>query len=361
MPVGWDILLRHLSHHSYLSCAPGPGALPTLGPLGRLLLRNLTVLWRRDVELGLNVPVVPAVLSSRRMGDPAQSLTDSLAALHAAQGSLHLTLPFGVTLERPGAGPLTPPEQLEATPPPADAPPTAGGQLSLVLAVPPPDGADWHQTLQRRRRIWWRDLADDPGNYSLAQSSPDDAQVLFDGRLPVERLRSHGPQAIEGAGGTQEAHVFSCELCLQSALYSVCGDALDAGALRLQERLAPYRRAVPSRHDWPEELRALALHISNQLRSSGVSVFPLPEEMPAEGEEDQSNSEEAQRDGERTNASSTVEEPWLAAPLRSSDGAGVPLTVLLSERTLQDGVCRLRSRDTSLSHQVHVSQITDGG
>ena len=54
-----------------------------------------------------------------------------------------------------------------------------------------------------------------------------------------------------------------------------------------------------------------------------------------------------------------VEKPWLAASLYRTDGAGVPRTVLLSERTLRDGVCGLRSRDTTLNHQVHVSQLTE--
>ena len=63
-----------------------------------------------------------------------------------------------------------------------------------------------------------------------------------------------------------QAHLLSCQLSLQAALYAVCGDALDGAALRLQQRLAPFRRAVPSRHDWPEELRALAVHVTNQVR-----------------------------------------------------------------------------------------------
>ena len=63
-----------------------------------------------------------------------------------------------------------------------------------------------------------------------------------------------------------QAHLLSCDLSLQAALYAVCADALDGGALRLQERLAPFRRAVPARHDWPEELRALVAHVTNQVR-----------------------------------------------------------------------------------------------
>ena len=56
---------------------------------------------------------------------------------------------------------------------------------------------------------------------------------------------------------------------------------------------------------------------------------------------------------------SAEEDPWLATALLCTDGAGVPLTVLLSDRTLKDGVCSVRSRDTLLSQQVHVSQLTE--
>ncbi|KAK2714795.1 DNA polymerase subunit gamma-2, mitochondrial-like isoform X2 [Artemia franciscana] len=39
------------------------------------------------------------------------------------------------------------------------------------------------------------------------------------------------------------------------------------------------------------------------------------------------------------------------------DGAGVPFSVLLSPETLKNGICSLRTRDTTLSEQVHVGSL----
>ena len=355
MPVCWTTLLRHLNRHGYLrhaGSAGGPGS--ALGPLGRLLLRNLTALWRRDVELDLNVPVVPVSLPAGCLS--GQPLTAAVSELAAVQRSLSLSPPFGLCSEQPITGQLTPPDQLVTSSSDGDQlTAAASDRLSLLLAVPSTSSADWFQTLQRRRRIWWRELAEDPGNYSLAQPSPDVAQVLFDGELVVERLRSHGQQRIDADGTPHQPHLVSCEVCLQSALYAVCGDALDGGSLRLSERLAPYRRAVLSHADRPDELQALAVHVANQFRAAGVPVFPLPSGPLGDTDTDTEPSSPENTEDDHTAA----EERWQAAALRSADGAGVPLTVLLSERTLRDGVCQLRSRDTTLSHQAHVSQLTD--
>lgn len=77
------------------------------------------------------------------------------------------------------------------------------------------------------------------------------------------------------------------------------------------------------------ELKDLALYLCRQLRDNQVSTLYIPSSY-------------------RQKISSLYEQ---------FDQMGVPYNVVLTDSTLKDGIAFLRSRDTTLKEQVHVSDI----
>lgn len=77
------------------------------------------------------------------------------------------------------------------------------------------------------------------------------------------------------------------------------------------------------------ELNDLGLYLTKQLRAVNVSTLFLP--------------------------SSTKFS--LEAQFKQYDQLGVPYSVILNDKTLVDGISQLRSRDTTLKEQVHVTNL----
>nr|CAD7430890.1 unnamed protein product [Timema monikensis] len=78
-----------------------------------------------------------------------------------------------------------------------------------------------------------------------------------------------------------------------------------------------------------EELSQLATYLTRQLRKAGVSTLLLPDV-----------------------AKRSQESQFLR-----NDEMGVPYTAVLNDNTLKTGILGLRSRETTLKEQVHVSEL----
>ncbi|XP_050301645.1 DNA polymerase subunit gamma-2, mitochondrial [Anthonomus grandis grandis] len=104
--------------------------------------------------------------------------------------------------------------------------------------------------------------------------------------------------------------------------------------LRFHRKLAPYRIsfAIVSSGvsaNVLSELNDLALYLTKQLRLNHVSTL----------------------------FSASSSKLSLEAQWRLYDEMGIPYNILLNEKTLKDGLAFLRSRDTTLKEQVHVTEL----
>lgn len=78
-----------------------------------------------------------------------------------------------------------------------------------------------------------------------------------------------------------------------------------------------------------DELKDLAFYLCRQLRKSHISCLFLP-----------------------SCYTNMLESQW-----QQYDQMGIPYNLLLDENTLKNGITQLRSRDTTLKEQVHVTNL----
>lgn len=99
---------------------------------------------------------------------------------------------------------------------------------------------------------------------------------------------------------------------------------------RFHRKIAPYKIGFSisnANAKDTSDLNDLAVYLCRLLRKAGFPVMFLPH-------------------------FSSLESQYL-----HHDQLGIPYTILLKESTLKNGILYLRSRDTSLSEQVHVSNL----
>lgn len=210
---------------------------------------------------------------------------------------------------------------------------------------------------QRHRRMWWRKFSPNPGRYSLSDiktNSNNIQTVEIVAKYPwqdeiVETLTLYPScnnltikdQQFKEGKKTIQAHNVVSEVSLTSLFLNTICDAYDQSAykgisrtlLRFHRKLAPYRISFAistSTYSLIPELSDLALYLTKQLRANQVSTLYIP-----------------------SSSKLSLEAQW-----RQYDEMGIPYNIILNENTLKNGICLMRSRDTTLKEQVHVADIT---
>ncbi|KAJ8931380.1 hypothetical protein NQ314_015716 [Rhamnusium bicolor] len=137
-----------------------------------------------------------------------------------------------------------------------------------------------------------------------------------------------------------KAHIIRSEINLSTMfLNSIC-DAFEEPLfqekpremLRFHRKLAPYKISfgvTGSNVSTVSELNDLALYLCKQLRTNHISTLLLPSSW----------------------------RHTLEAQYKQYDQLGIPYNVVLNENTLKNGIAQLRSRDTTLKEQVHVTDL----
>lgn len=213
---------------------------------------------------------------------------------------------------------------------------------------------------QRQRKMWWRKFSASPGRFFLTdiQSTPDGQLVEIKAEFPwgsetVETVCYSGAKLFENIESTERElfeardgrkkvmpHVIESSVSLDSSVLTFLCDAyaeplflgLPRQVLRFHRKLAPYKAsfsASASNASIGEELSQLSLYLTKQLRSVGISTLLLPDVAK--------KSQESQ--------------------FSRNDELGIPYTVVLNDATLKNGILALRSRDTTLKEQVHVTDL----
>ncbi|XP_018323704.1 DNA polymerase subunit gamma-2, mitochondrial [Agrilus planipennis] len=218
------------------------------------------------------------------------------------------------------------------------------------------DAIPFFHKWQRQRKIWWRKISASPGRYNLT-----DIQENENGRQSVEiksdfpwgsqvvesmsiytcehnRLQPHHLQLKEGRKKISP-HFIVSNINLSSMILNFICDAYEEPPyhegvrpmMRIHRKLAPYKVAftLSTNAGVMNNLNDLALYLCKQFRNECISTL-LTLNAPKV----------------------TQEVQW-----QQYDQMGIPYTVVLNDNTLRNGIAHLRSRDTTLKEQVHISTM----
>ncbi|KAF7286111.1 hypothetical protein GWI33_007759 [Rhynchophorus ferrugineus] len=224
--------------------------------------------------------------------------------------------------------------------------------LNSTIFLPANDSLPFFHKWQKQRRMWWRKFSPNPGRYSLTDikidnksfQSVDIVAKYSWGNQIVERLyispNCDNADEFKKHNKTIEACKVVSEVSLNSLFLNTICDAYEESEykgnsrtfFRFHRKLAPYRISLTLAASSPEtkdELNDLALYLTKQLRANNVSTLYL-----------------------FNRTCSASKDSWV-----QFDELGIPYNVALDENTLKNGVIFLRSRDTTLKEEVHVSEL----
>ncbi|XP_049817230.1 DNA polymerase subunit gamma-2, mitochondrial isoform X2 [Aethina tumida] len=215
--------------------------------------------------------------------------------------------------------------------------------------VSPKDSTQFFHNFQRQRRMWWRKFSADPGRYSFSDLRNADECQSVDilskynwGKQVLETLtlkKMSNKSIQDGRNTVVPDCIISKANLIEMMVNTVC-DAYDEPKfqgkprpmLHFHRKLAPYKISFAidsAKAAGVAELKDLALYLCRQLRDNHVSTLYIPSSYRQK----------------------------ISSLYQQFDQMGVPYNVVLTDSTLKDGIAFLRSRDTTLKEQVHVSDI----
>lgn len=240
-----------------------------------------------------------------------------------------------------------------------------GHTLFCRYLINPSTSTEFMYKVQRQRKIWWMRYACDPGRFFISDPRQDAdsgvQSVTIKSRLGGEELTLEQLELVPGeaavgeeelgdfrikAGRTNSKRIRPSVLrvrqCVEVATLQVVLDAFESGggdgaSVKIHRKLAPFKCGVVCVSDDPAllpELRDLAKHLCNVLRKANLTVLDCSE-----------------RNG------TSNEHRSLAKQLHHLDSIAVPYSLVLRDQALQNGLFQLRSRDTTLSETIHISDL----
>ncbi|XP_017108779.2 DNA polymerase subunit gamma-2, mitochondrial [Drosophila bipectinata] len=238
-----------------------------------------------------------------------------------------------------------------------------GTVLTTDFLVEPYRALEHFYNMQRESKIWWMRLSSDPSRFSIVPCHlPDEldskSYQAIDitskygeaGEVIVEKLSLVKMEDNEGfilpdarTGERVIPTVIRSTIDLETATIALLLDGCDhrreTQSLLLNRILAPYQCGIACLDEdssLSDDLRDLCLHLTNVISQSGLRL--------CQGS-----------DFELTKESSKLRSDYLT----ESDKLGVPYTLMLSNKTLKNGLLQLRSRDTMIAETIHISDVPD--
>ncbi|XP_052899898.1 DNA polymerase subunit gamma-2, mitochondrial [Anopheles moucheti] len=303
-----------------------------LTSVGHQLSSNLYAEWNQSaVSNSSSVPVF--------FGKSSLSLKQNIAFVQ--QQNKITKLPFGITAEHGRKNNLVPigdafmldlPETLE---------------LTTTYLLPTSMGNQFLYQLQRQRKIWWMRLSIDPGRYFISdmrqteRTNPTTSVSICcrfldrsEHKTDVE-LERLDLEFFENSNA-----IVRVSNNLHRAILAILMDALEGAPLeqcvKVHRKIAPFKCGIICHIEdhyiqdavLQQELIDLSKHLTYVLRAAKLSVY----------------------DGFHN-------QPEYVLQLAELDQIGVPFALLLNAQTLHTGLLQLRSRDTTLSETIHLSDL----
>ncbi|XP_046402259.1 DNA polymerase subunit gamma-2, mitochondrial isoform X1 [Ischnura elegans] len=243
--------------------------------------------------------------------------------------------------------------------------------LRLYIFSHPAKSTQAFSFWQQQRKSWWRKFSGSPGRYSLTDvnSIPLGDLVMIRAEYPwgmqcLEALCLRGTKPFEEMDESTRIqfevkdgrrsilpHVIECVTTLDGAMLTFLCDAYEERPLptpskvnsnstdssmrytfHIHRRLAPYKAsfsASSTSASSAEDLHDLAVYLTKSLRRSGISVLLLPD----------------------------LTKKSLEAQHVRNDEMGIPYTIVMNESSLKNGIIGLRSLDTTLKEQLHITDL----
>ncbi|XP_017776115.1 PREDICTED: DNA polymerase subunit gamma-2, mitochondrial [Nicrophorus vespilloides] len=308
-----------------------------IGPIGSILMQNLNTEWLNSL---VNNKEYPIFYDSDNFND----------SYNFVKGLCSETLPFGIA--------DTKSTQIEGNDVFSSLF-SVSDYLRCNVFVAPTESMQFFHQWQRLRRMWWRKFSSTPGRYFTTDMQNNDGQHTVEirakypwGEQLVEKLQmneskqqsiSEEQNECKFKNISVQSHHVSSEICKPVMFLNTVCDAYEElpfqdvkrVMFRFHRKLAPYKISFAVCNTYSSgvtiELYDLAQYLCKKLRTNNVSSLLLPK-----------------------CTTDKLEQQYL-----QNDFIGVPYTVILNEGTLKNGVALLRSRDTTLKEQVHVSELPE--
>lgn len=225
------------------------------------------------------------------------------------------------------------------------------------------EGPQFFYRWQQQRKMWWRKFSTNPGQFSLTEtkSEGEAEKAHISAKFPwgeevIETLTNHGRSIFNDLDSVEKSNFEARDGRKRTLPYVVESTARHGTAvmtflcdaysepsvlgitrrlLHFHRKLAPYKTsfaAAPADSSTAEEIRQLAEYLTQGLHKNGLPTLI---------------------------ASSNLAKKSLESQLALNDALGIPYTVVLSLSTLSNGIAGLRSRETTLEEQVHVSKLVE--
>lgn len=315
-----------------------------LTPVGQLLSNNVYAKWN---HLGSSSSTVPVFL-----GRSDLSLQENVAYVQKKHKATKL--PFGVMVEQMGTSSSVPlgdtftleqPEPLE---------------LCTTYLLSASTANQFLYQLQRQRKIWWMRLSVDPGRYFISDmrrneecSSQTTASVSICARfldrsedkteLVLDHLELSPMRDDDGIVTDPPNAIVRVMNNLNRTILAILMDALECKApsetrVKIHRLIAPYKCAIVCQMEdkhceddgIQQELTDLSKHLAHVLHAAKLAVH-----------NNEGSFGQLQHDRQ----------------IAQLDQIGVPYVLLLNAETLNTGLLQLRSRDTTLSETIHLSDL----
>ncbi|XP_060081417.1 DNA polymerase subunit gamma-2, mitochondrial-like [Ylistrum balloti] len=213
----------------------------------------------------------------------------------------------------------------------------------------------------RTRLKWWKQFSGNPAKFSVTDLQKTESgyyaniQYTFPwGKDDVETVTSLGDTPLQPFRETLLSEhqfvngkkkslpcVIECNAVLEQGFLAFLLDAYPAyhgpsnnntkeyACLQLNPRLTPYKMAVCYQGDKSMVLQQLAANIGKNLRQAGIITL------------------------------NQVSNSSLEKRISQNDEMGIPYTAILHDSVLEAGVVEVRSRDTTIKEQIHISQLAE--
>ncbi|XP_055844182.1 DNA polymerase subunit gamma-2, mitochondrial [Episyrphus balteatus] len=217
--------------------------------------------------------------------------------------------------------------------------------------------------IQRERKICWMKYSSNPSRYYLSDLVTEEVgghklqslkikSKLDSGDMEVEEIH-FVPIAAMGLENESDFAMKDSRLlrdvlptCIRSEFKletTACALLLDSIESSRENTLAINRKIVPYQcgifcyvedNIMPSDMTDLSTHISNVIRKLGISALNL----------------------QKCHTNNPI---TLNTELCQMDRIGVPYCIILESETLRTGLMKLRSRDTTLSETIHITDVSN--
>uniref|UniRef100_A0A182JTK0 Glutamyl-tRNA(Gln) amidotransferase subunit C, mitochondrial n=1 Tax=Anopheles christyi TaxID=43041 RepID=A0A182JTK0_9DIPT len=231
--------------------------------------------------------------------------------------------------------------------------------LHTTYLLPPAMGNQFLYQLQRQRKIWWMRLSVDPGRYFISDMRREEegknrtTSVSICARfldrsehvaeIDLERIELSESEKI----GHKLAAVVRVKHNLERAVLAILMDAFECAAseqcVKIHRKIAPFKCGIVcAKEDALDanvrnDLIDLSKHLTYVLRDANLPVHESYFfEQSSSGQQHHHDNHHA---------------------LAQLDQIGIPYALLLSAGTLRTGLLQLRSRDTTLSETIHLTDL----